>query len=88
MASRDDECRLTTDHASTNLITLKKIALDLIRSAKSSDFLQATSPLCDLAHSGKLRGQRFTGDAAVSSQAVGGGCSHACLDPVTPSVQA
>ena len=37
MVFRDDECRLRTDHAPANFTTLKHIALNLIRWAKSKD---------------------------------------------------
>ena len=37
MVFRDDECRLRTDHAPANFTTLKHIALNLIRRAKSKD---------------------------------------------------
>ncbi len=37
MAFRDDECRLRTDHAPANFTTLKHMALNLIRGAKTKD---------------------------------------------------
>ena len=37
MVFRDDECRLRTDHAPANFTTLKHMALNLIRRAKSKD---------------------------------------------------
>ena len=40
MAFRDDECRLRTDHAPANFTTLKHMALNLIRRAKSNDSIR------------------------------------------------
>ena len=40
MVFRDDECRIRTDHAPANFITLKHIALNLIRRAKSKDSIR------------------------------------------------
>ncbi len=40
MVFRDDECRLRTDHAPANFTTLKHIALNLIRRAKSKDSIR------------------------------------------------
>jgi predicted transposase YbfD/YdcC len=40
MVFRDDECRLRTDHAPANFTTIKHIALNLIRGAKSKDSLR------------------------------------------------
>jgi predicted transposase YbfD/YdcC len=40
MVFRDDECRLRTDHAPANFTTLKHIALNLIRKAKSKDSIR------------------------------------------------
>jgi predicted transposase YbfD/YdcC len=40
MAFRDDECRLRTDHAPANFTTLKHMALNLIRRAKSKDSIR------------------------------------------------
>lgn len=40
MVFRDDECRLRTDHAPANFTTLKHIALNLIRRAKTKDSIR------------------------------------------------
>ncbi len=40
MVFRDDECRLRTDHAPANFTTLKHMALNLIRRAKSKDSIR------------------------------------------------
>ena len=40
MVFRDDECRLRTEHAPANFTTLKHIALNLIRRAKSKDSIR------------------------------------------------
>ena len=40
MVFRDDECRLRTNHAPANFATLKHIALNLIRRAKSKDSIR------------------------------------------------
>ena len=40
MVFRDDECRLRTDHAPANLTTLKHMALNLIRRAKTKDSIR------------------------------------------------
>ena len=40
MAFRDDECRLRTDNAPANFTTLKHIALNLIRRAKTKDSIR------------------------------------------------
>lgn len=40
MVFRDDECRLRTDHAPANFTTIKHIALNLIRRAKSKDSIR------------------------------------------------
>ena len=40
MVFRDDECRVRTDHAPANFTTIKHIALNLIRRAKSKDSLR------------------------------------------------
>jgi predicted transposase YbfD/YdcC len=40
MIFRDDECRLRTDHAPANFTTLKHMALNLIRRAKSKDSIR------------------------------------------------
>jgi predicted transposase YbfD/YdcC len=40
MAFRDDECRLRTEHAPANFTTLKHMALNLIRKAKSRDSIR------------------------------------------------
>jgi predicted transposase YbfD/YdcC len=40
MVFRDDECRLRTDHAPANFTTLKHIALNLIRRARSKDSIR------------------------------------------------
>ena len=40
MVFRDDECRLRTDHAPANFTTLKHMALNLIRRAKTKDSIR------------------------------------------------
>jgi predicted transposase YbfD/YdcC len=40
MVFRDDECRLRTDHAPANFTTLKHMALNLIRKAKTKDSIR------------------------------------------------
>lgn len=40
MVFRDDECRLRTDHAPANFTTLKHMALNLIRRARSKDSIR------------------------------------------------
>jgi predicted transposase YbfD/YdcC len=40
MVFRDDECRLRTDHAPANFSTIKHLALNLIRKARSKDSLR------------------------------------------------
>ena len=40
MVFRDDECRLRTEHAPANFTTIKHIALNLIRRAKTSDSIR------------------------------------------------
>jgi predicted transposase YbfD/YdcC len=40
MVFRDDECRVRTDHAPANFTTIKHIALNLIRRAKSKDSIR------------------------------------------------
>jgi len=40
MVFRDDECRIRTDHAPANFTTLKHMALNLIRRAKSKDSIR------------------------------------------------
>ena len=40
MVFRDDECRLRTNHAPANFTTLKHMALNLIRRAKTKDSIR------------------------------------------------
>jgi len=40
MIFRDDECRVRTDHAPANFTTIKHMALNLLRNAKSKDSLR------------------------------------------------
>ena len=40
MIFRDDECRVRTDHAPANFTTIKHMALNVLRNAKSKDSLR------------------------------------------------